>query len=75
MSLSEKLKTRTIPRFTTSIDRWLSTLENSEREAAELMLQDVSWTQREVRWTFREEGFHVSTATISEWRRMNGVTG
>lgn len=75
MSLSEKLKTRTIPRFPTSIDRWLATLDTTERAAAEQILRDTSWPQREVRWTFREEGFHVSAATVGEWRRMNGVTG
>jgi hypothetical protein len=75
MSLSEKLKTRTLNHgFTNSIDRWLATLEPAERDAALLMLRDVSWSQREVRWSFRDEGFPVSAATISEWRKFNGVT-
>jgi hypothetical protein len=75
MSLSEKLKTRTAPTgFTNSIDRWLTTLEPSEREAAVHMLCDTTFPQRELRWAFRDEGFRVSTATIGEWRRLNGVT-
>lgn len=76
MSLSEKLKTRTASaqRFSTSVDRWLDTLETVERDAAVAILCDTSWSQREVRWAFRDEGFPVAAATIGEWRRMNGVT-
>jgi hypothetical protein len=77
MSLSEKYRTREVARikFENSIDRWLASLESpTERQAAEAMLQDTSWSQREIRWAFREEGFRVSEATIGEWRRVNGVT-
>jgi hypothetical protein len=76
MSLSEKFKTRTLTSqgHTNSIDRWLATLEPTEREAAASMLRDATWSQREVRWAFRDEGFHVSAATIGEWRMLNGVT-
>lgn len=76
MSLSEKLKTRTVSTqgFTNSVDRWLKTLDKTEREAAEAMLRDTSWSLRELRWAFREEGFPVAAATLSEWRKANGVT-
>lgn len=76
MSLSEKLKTRdvSLTSYTNSVDRWLATLEGDELEAANSMLRDTSWTLRELRWVFRDEGFRVATATLSEWRKANGVT-
>lgn len=76
MSLAEKLKTRDVSsNYTNSIDRWLEKLDGEERDAAEKMLRDPdNWTQRDIRWAFRDEGFRVSTATISDWRKFNGVT-
>lgn len=78
MSLSEKLKTREVPaHFTNSVDSWLATLEGDERDAALSMLRNetvLPWSLRELRWAFRDEGFRVATATLSEWRKANGVT-
>jgi hypothetical protein len=77
VSLAEKLKTHEVSAsiFTNSVDRWLDTLDGDERDAAEKILRDPKmWSLREMRWAFRDEGFRVAAATLSEWRKANGVS-
>lgn len=51
------------------IDAWLSSLPESEREAADRILRDPEWQHEQVRALFIEHGLDVSPQSLGTYRR------
>lgn len=51
------------------IDAWLAGLPESEREAAETILNDPAWQHEQIRVLFLDNGLDVSQQSLGAYRK------
>jgi transposase len=72
VSFADKAKSKASVRM--SLDGWLDSLPDKEREGAEHMLKTPeAWTLEELVEAFREEGAVYGRDAFSKWRKANNV--